>query len=237
MSPTHAPLRVSMTLVLIAALSLLAGCPVQPGASKRMPPEIQAVQAARDAVTVAPDDPLHNVAPGTFIDDLAGLAGCWAGHQRIVSEEQTPMVDVGDPLLDIYHFFRFDPAAGTVTYQSCAAVLVVPFSLDSCASYHGTYDIVPESGLVIDVESFSTTDPFTGETRTYPDDIDELIDGDQAERDEAREAFEEASTWTFSVTRDGDRILLDPVVLANRAWGTTLVPPSEPSILVRIDCP
>ena len=97
--------------VLILSLVLISGCelPFFPDVQVPVPVAVQTVLADRAAFEPGADDPLAQVEPGTVMDDLAVLDGCWG--TVFTSSDFT--INVG-----FFVVYQFDNTAGTFTRWS-----------------------------------------------------------------------------------------------------------------------
>ncbi len=146
-----------------------------------LPDAIEAVIAAYEEVEIADDDPLFDQEDGAVVDELSGLAGCWASYRRVVSEGDASTVPV-----DRYEFFQFDFDANEMAYQFYAEAAST--SIASLTAYTGTFTVEGDNRLAMEIATVTVSDPYTGEllTRQVSDDealeIEFLVtlDGDQA---------------------------------------------------------
>jgi hypothetical protein len=160
-----------------------------PVSELEIPPELQFV-LDNPAQFISPaDDPMETVAPGTVIDDLAELDGCW-GLMLTEGEE----VEMHLALVAVY---RFDRATGrysawtTIGREAGGIWPTMPvISLEE-----GTFEVAGPALLRLKTEkSYANVDPVTGQlTRDLRE---QPIDSDNP-------AWEQSGLATL----DGDRLL------------------------------
>ncbi len=166
----------------VAFSTIATGCGTVPfpAAPKDLPAELRFVTENRSRFVEDPNDPLFELPPGTIVDDLSLLDGCWAA-----ALPADVAVD-GEPLLTLYFVYRFDAESGTFTswiYQRDAFGRF--FTLASGDS--GTFVVEDGNRIVFTVQQTMGYDPETGEFLTA---------------EPARDRFEELATLS------GDRLRL-----------------------------
>ena len=104
------------------------------------------------------------VAPGTVMDALSGLDGCWGSYFRLVADEDASGVTAGTPLLDTCEAYSFDSATGAITY--CIYQQSVYGTLGVYGLYEGTYTVLDDSSINATWDHVRVRDPSTGEVQT-----------------------------------------------------------------------
>ena len=160
-----------LLIILLMWLVLgLGGCPatttpelgnVQPQA---LPNELEPVLANRNAFAADSGGALENVEPGTAIDPLSNLDGCWATYYTYTAEANDNSVPAGTPLVDAFEVYRFNAQSGQVEYQIYQEA--VSGTLAIFAAYEGSYTVLDESRINVTWEQLSYSDPETGEIGT-----------------------------------------------------------------------
>lgn len=137
-----------------------------------LPEEIQYVVSNEDSFAQNESGPLADTEPGTVIDDLAGIDGCW-GAYRIRGEGGGLQDNLSHDLTwqnEVYAAYRFDVSAGRGTFQQYtrATVLgVIGASIDTF-----TFAIAEEDRIDIDISTHTYSAPVTGTLVTYgPEDV------------------------------------------------------------------
>jgi hypothetical protein len=232
--------RTVLPAVCLTGLVVSSGCGLFPQIAppKEIPAEISAVIANRDSVRVMEDDPFFHTQPGTVIDDLGGLDGCWASYVNISSPQDTPFFPAGTPLMDTYEFYRLDFQTAQMEHQVYGELTVASFA--STIAYDGTFTIDGDNRLEFTVHTMRTFDPFTGDTLIFPDDLLSMMEAsdeyDEETRGEMLAELQADMIWEYLVTLDGDRVLFVPV-WDDEETGEEVADPNEASVCVRFDCP
>ena len=179
----------------------------------RVPPEVQYVFDHVADFRSPADDPLESVEPGTVMDDLAGLSGCWA---KMFTEAQ---VQSGLAFFAVYHF---DAAAGTFTRWSLVGLEsgglwpVLPV----ISAETGVFEVASATTIRMTVQrNFANMDVDTGEVLSELREI-------PVER-------EEPLVRTALVTLDGERMLL----YIDTETPEEVDADEERPIFYRFDCP
>lgn len=193
---------------------LLSGCwlPLLAGVDVDVPAAMQTVMDDLDNFTPASSDPLAAVDPGTAVDDLATLDGCWGTVLSDCDCDFKPRLVVA---------YQFDAADGTFTRWSGAAradgVLYPLMPIISIEE--GTFEVTGDASILLTVERILTNiDQATGRITETPQETP--VPSDAIER-------------PALVTLDGDGMLLyiDTETAAD-------VDPNEPAPIFRqFDCP
>jgi len=128
-------------------VAFLTGCGLGmlPTPDVDLPSTVQFVLDNAQGFRSAEDDPLQTIDPGTVIDDLADLSGCWA---TMFTDAE---IDVGAAFFVVY---RFDPEDGSVTRWSFVGLQtgrLFPLAPVITAE-HGTYEITGENTLLLSIE-------------------------------------------------------------------------------------
>lgn len=200
-------------LLLLLPVGLCSGCAVP---TIDLPPEITEVEANRTLFFTPEDDPLLDVEPGTIIDELDGLHGCWG----FAAQAST---DSG--FYDLFEFIRFDFEAGTAARQILLQnPLIITLVQDNYTVSSGpepdavTLDLVETSWdgvVVVDVIAQELFGIPPQEPRT-------IID------------IDEAQPFAMRVVLDGDAF----VITQSTARLEDALPPFvEGRIYRRFDCP
>ena len=155
--------RVLATTFAIAVLLTASGC-LFPGVlviSTELPAELQTVIDDPAAFSADPDDPLAAVVPGTLIDDLDGLTGCWGNYGA------GEVSDQGVPYGVFYEAYQFDAETGlanrwvlTPSWMFIPSMVVVD---------EGTYEVVETGRIEITLERYTLTDAAIGLGRQFTD--------------------------------------------------------------------
>lgn len=165
----------------MTALVAAGGCffPGTPTTLTQLPPELQIVVDDPNGFTAQPDDPLADVTPGTLIDDLSGLTGCWGAF------EEAEYSLGGTPLTAFYEVYQFDADAGTADrWVFTLGFFLVP---PVVAVDEGTFSILDDGRIEIRVDRYTVVDMRTGVGRQFSDLPDVIavleklvtLDGDQ----------------------------------------------------------
>jgi hypothetical protein len=149
--------RALATPLAIAVLLTAGGC-LFPGTlviSTELPAELQAVIDAPDAFSADPNDPLAAVVPGTLIDDLGGLTGCWGNCSD------------GFPYAVVYEVYQFDAETGlanrwvlTPGWMFIPSVIVVD---------EGTFEVVDTGRIEITLDRYTLSCAITGLGQQFTD--------------------------------------------------------------------
>ena len=144
--------------LLVAGLSLsLGGCPSGELAplDVQVPAHLQSVFNDVDSFRAAPNDPFESIAPGTAVDDLSGLDGCW-GTSFTESDAES---EIG-----LYVAYHFDAAAGTFARWSTVGLIAGGLwpSLPVVSGEEGTFTIVDANHVLLSTERYlANIDPDT----------------------------------------------------------------------------
>lgn len=153
-------------LPLCPGCGVLGGLPLPEGLGEGLetarfdgtyPPVIAYVLDHADEFAVS-DDPLAAVEPGTALDDLAGLSGCWGSYER------QDWFQGQLPAFESWEAYHFDAAAGRlVRWVVTANWLFMPgaFSISE-----ETYTIAEGGRLRLQSDRYTIYDLRTGEGRT-----------------------------------------------------------------------
>ncbi len=134
-----------------------------------LPDQIAAVVQNHASVALQANDPFAQVEPGTVIDALSNLDGCWALYQQILADGSDTSIAAGTPLFDSYEFYHFDAANLTAQYQIYNAA--VSSETAFYVALEGHYSIVDTSQIQVVWDTAAYSDPTTGQvtTHTYTD--------------------------------------------------------------------
>ena len=211
--------RISVSWVGAALVTALAGCPGVPAYnvpvnSVEVPSDLQPVLNAPADFTVAKDDTLRTVTPGTVLDPLAQLDGCWGGLLPAIR----PNVD-----LALYTVFHFDRQTGT--YQSWAAQGVRSGglwpTLPLIVENSGTFQVQSDNTLLLHMtHSRANLDETSGHITTTLNDQPLTADNPVVD-------------WPALATLQGDHLLLYLGVSSAAEVSTA----EDRQILTRFDCP
>lgn len=164
-------------LLLGVQLVVCVGCVLPPAETdsgrtrpSELPSEINYVIDNRDLFATGPDEAFAEVEPGTVIDALGGLSGCWGSYYRLTANGSLGDIPAGTPLLDSYEQYRFDAETGTVKYQVYQRTVFASHSIFAVVDVR--FAILDESRIEIVWEQATFSDPNTGEviTETYTQD-------------------------------------------------------------------
>lgn len=228
--------RSASLLVGLVALLVGAGCaPTLSLSGPTIPPEIEAVLAARDRITISENDPAFTAEPGRVIDDLSGLDGCWASHTAYAPPEDIPSAFA--VTLQNYTFFKFDMAAGRLLYLVYGELSGLPAA--SLVRYEGPFTI-DGNRLTLNVSEFTMYDPASQRTLVYPEDFRDEVEqsaatSDMSEQDLAAvlASLDEPLVFEYLVTLDGDRVTLVP----RYEYDDGTVEYEDARVCFRFDCP
>jgi hypothetical protein len=163
---------------LVATTAVLAGggClfPGVPASLTELPAELQVVVDDPSSFAQAPGDPLASVAPGTVVDDLGGLTGCWGWYE-----------EAAGPLVAFYEVYQFDAGNGTVSrWVFTPGFLLIPslFALDQ-----GSFTALDDGRIEIQLDHYTIIEMRTGIGREFTELPAEIgtaeklvtLDGDQ----------------------------------------------------------
>jgi len=128
-------------------VAFLTGCRlgILPTPDVQLPSIVQFVLDNTQSFRSAKDDPLQTIDPGTVIDDLTDLSGCWA---TMFTDAE---IDVGAAFFVVY---RFEPDDGSVTRWSLFGLetgSLFPLAPIITAE-HGTYEISGENALLLNID-------------------------------------------------------------------------------------
>lgn len=136
----------------LGIILLCGACDVVPFTSPQIPPELQFV-LDQEELFVTKNDPLARVTPGTLMDDLDTLSGCWG--QAVTEKDGEPA------LIKLYSVSRFD--ADTGKYSSWGLQRDVFGLIPILSIQTGTFEVVDDSRLLTIVLESRANDPRTGE--------------------------------------------------------------------------
>jgi hypothetical protein len=186
------------TCAAITPLLAAGACffPGVPTTLTQLPAELQLVADDPNTFAAPQDDPLADLTPGTAVDDLSGLTGCWG------SFEPAEYSLGGAPTGPIYEVYQFDADDGTVSrWVSTPAFLVIPpvVAIDA-----GTFSILGEGQIEIHTTRYTVIDMRTGLGREFTD------------------LPEAAATAEKLVTLSGDQLLIAVPYYVDEATGEPL---------------
>jgi hypothetical protein len=174
-------------LVAIAMLLMTSGClfPGIPTTLTETPAELQAVINDPNAFVPPSDDPLADVTPGTVVDDLSNLTGCWGWFEAATYSPS------GSPLTTFYEVCQFDADIGTADrWVFTPSFLLIPPIL---AVDQGSFSVVDDGRIEIRLDHYTVIDMRTGIGREFTD------------------LPEQIAVFERLVTLDGDQLLIaDP---------------------------
>jgi len=143
---------------LVATTTLLAGggCffPGVPASLTGLPAELQVVVDDPNTFAPPPEDPLAGVAPGTVVDDLSNLTGCWGWFE-----------EAAGPVAAFYEAYQFDADGGTVSrWVFTPGLLLIPpvIALDE-----GSFAAVGGGRIEIQLDRYTIIDMRTGIGREF----------------------------------------------------------------------
>jgi len=153
------------------AASVLAGfflgC-VQPPADQagRVPPtelpaEVKFVLDNRGAFVTPPDNRLATVEPGTALDSLSTLDGCWGTYYRLLADGSQAAIPAGTPLVDSYESYHFDRATGAAKFQIYQQAIAGAASV--FVAYEGHFVVLDQGRLRLTWEQLTFRNPATGQ--------------------------------------------------------------------------
>jgi len=160
--------RLAGALCVLGATLMSGGCllPGTPVTVSELPPQLQAIADDPNSFLAPADDPLANITPGTPIDDLSELTGCWGTYGAGELLEDGSRYDV------FYEAYQFDADAGTVNrWVFTAAWLFVP---PVVVIDEGTYRVLDDGRIEIQVDRWTLVDLDTGVGRRF-EDLPELV--------------------------------------------------------------
>lgn len=212
--------ELSASMLVVAGAALVVGGGGCPGigfplSELQIPAALQFVLDDPAGFISAADDPMQSMAPGTVIDDLAGLDGCWA--TMFTEGEEV------EQYLGLVWVIRFDRAAGR--YQAWSTIGreaggIWP-TLPVISAEEGTFEVAGPALLRLNAEKFfANTDPATG--RLTRDLREHAVSADSPGRQRGALA-----------TLDGDRLLL---YIGDESLDD-VDPNEERPIHYRFDCP
>jgi hypothetical protein len=134
-----------------AILLIMGGC-VFPGTavvSTELPAPLQAIVSDPAAFSTDPNHPLTAVTPGTLVDDLAGLTGCWGYCSDGEMSEQ------GVSPWAFYEAYQFDAETGLANrWVLSPRWLLIPALM---VVDEGTFDVVDTGRIEITLERYTLT--------------------------------------------------------------------------------
>lgn len=129
--------------------------------SSELPAQLQAVIDDPAAFSAEPDDPLAAVDPGTLIDDLDGLTGCWGVYSEGAASDQGVLYNA------FYEVYQFDAASGIANrWVMTPSWVVIPSIV---VIDEGTYEVVDTGRIQITLERYTLTATITGLGRQFTD--------------------------------------------------------------------
>lgn len=236
----RAPIVIRLTATI--ALLHLACAPATPAFYEpEIPEPLATIITGSDAIEIGPNDPMFAVEPGTVVDDLAGLHGCWAAYRIHTAPPDSTDPPPGTPTWETYEFFSFDTATGQAICQTYARMLTQAFA--TARSQEGTFSLAGANRLLFQVTTTRTSDPITGKTYTLPADLEQMfadylaigLPYDAQQQQALRNQFSSPETLTYLATRDGDRVKLAPV--QTTAGNDETADAEGAMIYARITCP
>lgn len=132
--------RPTAALALVTA-GIMTGCGLLPMPAAR-PPILDYVLANLATFQVSDAWPLGDANPGTVVDPLGDLDGCWAGYWHIGPPETEADLELGETL-------QFDAAAGTLT----RTVLHRYGLFGDVVIQRGTYTVAGEDRFTFSVQT------------------------------------------------------------------------------------
>ncbi len=141
----------------VAGLTGLAGCAgsLSPLAIPELPDALARVLENESEFLAGVDSQLARVTPGTPIDDLGNLDGCWGSIWK----------DEANPGFVIAIVIHFDVENGTYTQwsvqDSAQFIRVIGIS-------YGTFEILDEAHVALTSTEWYMNDPYTGELEQVP---------------------------------------------------------------------
>ena len=142
---------ISSCLIICAALGIsgCAGGLLSALTSSELPAEVAYVVNNKSAFTCTQTDAGQSLEPGTVIDDLDHLTGCWA---FVVEEASKP--------IRFYFVHHFDVSAGEYTFWTYQQDDFGLFSM--LATTSGQVAIIDENHIALTEQERASFDPFTG---------------------------------------------------------------------------
>jgi len=182
-----------------------------------LPSELAEVQANRMLFLQPDDDPLLEVEPGTVIDDLTGLQGCWAFTAEGTSDEGS---------FEAAQFIRFDFDAGKVVRQILGRNDLIAFVLEDV--------YVLEPGSSPDAVTLDLLEASADESSPLLERLAAITPNSGSLGDGAADPAQ-ANPFDLNIVLDGDAFVItgsigDPVRDAS-------LPFVEGRIFQRFDCP
>ncbi|MGD8453024.1 MAG: hypothetical protein PVJ57_14490 [Phycisphaerae bacterium] len=166
-------------LVALTALMLPGGCPLY-SLPAALPSVLKSVYNHSSTYSTAESDALRAVTPGTILDDVETLDGCWGAFEGI----DPPKTGRN---LRMWQALHFDPDSGTLTRYVVQKVFGFIETLDIQI---GTYELNDDgSAFTFTVTKIESNLP-SGEIADVTDD------------------YETLPVYTVDVTRSGTRLLL-----------------------------
>ncbi|MFQ5806712.1 MAG: hypothetical protein ACE5I3_09705 [Phycisphaerae bacterium] len=150
-------------LVATAASLAAAGCflPGLPTSLTGLPAELQVVIDDPNSFAASPDDPLAALTPGTAVDDLSGLTGCWGWFE----EAQYSLG--GSPPTVFYEVYQFDADVGTANrWVFTPTFLLIP---PLVAVDEGSFSVSDQGRIEIRLDHYTIIDVRTGSGREFTD--------------------------------------------------------------------
>jgi hypothetical protein len=144
----------------LPGMDLFAGFPFEfepaenPG---ELSPELSFVIANKQQFDTQGVQVFAGVVPGTLVDPLEGLTGCWGFYER-----QQPFGEAVSPV-EVFEAYHFDAATGEVErWVLTTSFLIVP---EIYAWDQGTYTVADDGRLLVTIESYLIADRTAGQAR------------------------------------------------------------------------
>jgi hypothetical protein len=194
--------------VVVACLPPAGGSSAPASVAADVPGEVTFVVQNRATFTQQPDNAFAQVEPGTLVDALSNLNGCYGVYYVLAADGKDPQVPAGTPVLDAYELYSFDPATGAAKFQLYEHA--VTGGLWIFVAYEGHYALGDTNQINVTWNTVTYSDPDTNEVKT------ETFTGTEA-----------GSKAALRATLSGDQFR----VRAETATGT------DCRIFVRFTCP
>ncbi|MCG3138155.1 MAG: hypothetical protein HJJLKODD_02015 [Phycisphaerae bacterium] len=165
-------IRRSGWLSLSLAAMTLVGC----GGVTYVPPvnlpdEIEFVRDNRGDFAQSADDVLAETEPGTVIDPLTNIVGCWGSFAQIDITNGSQTLPSDD-----YQYFRYNEDE-SFEYQVLSVAEDPSIGeIEIYAGRSGTYVLSGDNGLAVTVTENEVSNPSTGEIQTVAQDNQEPVD-------------------------------------------------------------
>lgn len=184
----HAAKFAVVNVLLCAVLaSPLAGCDGFTFVEPELPADVKFVYENAERFIATSDGPLSDVTPGTVIEPLDALNGCW-GIARPSNNVNVPYTDIKS--VDAFDVMHFDAATQEIIHTwkihdlgGLITVVVVD---------RGTFEVLDASTVRLTYAAWSGNDPTTGQF-------------------DPETAYDQPVEATYELTLSGDRLALMPV--------------------------